>query len=251
MKHRRNWRDMLAGSVLTVLVLSLVTPAIASTGSRTVEIAYDNIKLVVNGEKVTPRDGSGKIVEPFTLNGTTYLPVRALGNALDMDVEWDGRTNTVYLDGRADSDDLEGAGYIGLKEARAIALKHAGLRESQVAFFQETLDLDGGKATYEIEFYSGDTEYDYEIDARSGKILDWDRDAEDFQIPGDDYISLAKAKSLAQKKAPSATLVSCGLEVDDGRAVYEGELRSGHTEYEFEIDAVSGDFLKWEVDYDD
>lgn len=37
------------------------------------------------------------MVEPFTVNGTTYLPVRAIGEALGKDVKWDGETKTVYV----------------------------------------------------------------------------------------------------------------------------------------------------------
>ena len=56
---------------------------------------------------------------------------------------------------------------------------------------------------------------------------------------------------MAQGKAPNATLVKLEFDFDDGRAVYEGELRDGRMEYEFEIDAASGSFLKWEQDWDD
>ena len=40
------------------------------------------------------------------------------------------------------------------------------------------------------------------------------------------------------------------LEVDDGRVLYEGEMRSGWMEYEFEIDAVTGAIIDWEADWD-
>ena len=50
--------------------------------------------------------------------------------------------------------------------------------------------------------------------------------------------------------SPTATLVELKFEFDDGRAVYEGKLREGRMEYEFEIDAVSGSILQWEQDWD-
>ena len=65
-----------------------------------------------------------------------------------------------------------------------------------------------------------------------------------------EYISREKAQKLAQDKAPKATLIQLELDVDDGRAVYEGKLREGSMEYEFEIDAVTGSFLKWEQERD-
>ena len=41
------------------------------------------------------------------------------------------------------------------------------------------------------------------------------------------------------------------LDRDDGRWVYELELRNGRTEYECDINAVTGVILDWESDYDD
>ena len=111
---------------------------------------------------------------------------------------------------------------------------------------------DDGRAVYEVEFYSGNREYDYEINAVTGAVADFDSDIEDYTIPSGskDYISREKAQKLAQAKAPKATLIKLELDVDDGRAVYEGELQDGSLEYEFEIDAVTGSFLKWEQERD-
>lgn len=64
---------------------------------ETIEVDYLDIKLVVNGKEVTPKDASGKVVEPFAYNGTTYLPVRAVGEALGKSVRWEGETQTVHL----------------------------------------------------------------------------------------------------------------------------------------------------------
>ena len=47
---------------------------------------YDNIKIFMDGEEVTPKDGNGQSVEPFIYNGTTYLPVRAVSNAIGKEV---------------------------------------------------------------------------------------------------------------------------------------------------------------------
>lgn len=76
--------------------------------------------------------------------------------------------------------DEAGSGeYIGETRAKDIALENAGLSESQVTFTKTKLDHDDGRAEYEIEFVSDDTEYEYEIDAVSGQILDYDRDYRD------------------------------------------------------------------------
>lgn len=96
-KSKRNWLGcMVAGAMACVL---LCGTAIAASNIRTAQIQanYMDIKLVVDGIEVVPKDANGNIVEPFASEGTTYLPVRALANALGKDVAWDGETKTVYI----------------------------------------------------------------------------------------------------------------------------------------------------------
>jgi len=64
-------------------------------------------------------------------------------------------------------------------------------------------------------------------------------------------ITADKAKEIALDRAPSGTtVIKCELDRDDGRWVYELELRNGRTEYECDINAVTGVILDWEADYD-
>jgi peptidyl-prolyl cis-trans isomerase B (cyclophilin B) len=61
------------------------------------DVTYRDIKIVVDGNEITPTDANGNPVEPFIMDGTTYLPVRAVANAFGKEVGWDDTTNTVYL----------------------------------------------------------------------------------------------------------------------------------------------------------
>lgn len=92
-------KKTLSLALAVALCLGLGTIAIAANNIRTamIEANYMNIKLVVDGVEVTPKDANGSTVEPFASNGTTYLPVRAVANALGKDVTWDGETKTVYI----------------------------------------------------------------------------------------------------------------------------------------------------------
>ena len=60
---------------------------------------------------------------------------------------------------------------IGESKAKEIALQHAGIGASQVSWIIVQQDYEHGRMEYEVEFYAGNQEYDYEIDASSGKIL--------------------------------------------------------------------------------
>lgn len=97
MKERS--RGFISGVLATVITLSLIGTASATIGSRNITADYNDIKIVMNGTQIMPTDANGNIVEPFAVNGTTYLPVRAVANALGIDVQWDGATKTVDLSG--------------------------------------------------------------------------------------------------------------------------------------------------------
>ena len=58
------------------------------------------------------------------------------------------------------------------EEARDIALKHAGFKKSQVKWLEVEYDFDDGIPEYSVEFYADGWEYDYEIHAETGKILE-------------------------------------------------------------------------------
>ena len=61
-------------------------------------------------------------------------------------------------------------------EAEQIALAHAGLKPEDVERIHSGLDHDEGRAEYDVSFYHGRTEYEYEIDAVSGDIISFDID---------------------------------------------------------------------------
>ncbi len=147
--------------------------------------------------------------------------------------------------------------------AKAAALKDAGLSESDITFKKAELDYDHGTQVYDIEFYTSDTEYEYEIDASSGTVHE--KNIEQFQIqtnPTDstinsssnNYIGVDRAKEIAlnhaQLNESDVQFVKAKLENDDGGVEYEIEFYSGRTEYDYTIDAVSGNIIEYDVDYD-
>ena len=172
---KRNWKSlMVSGTVLTVLAGALTLPALASVGQRTAALHYQNIKVTLDGRTLDLTDSRGNEVEPFTIDGTTYLPLASISKALGMDVRWDADTNTVILNTKG-TGTTAAESYIGVERAKEIALKDAGLSASQVSFVRAGLDWDNGRMEYEVEFWKDNVEYDYEIDAYTGTILHSDR----------------------------------------------------------------------------
>lgn len=65
---------------------------------------------------------------------------------------------------------------VTLEEAKKIAFQDAGVTEDKVYGLETDIDLDGNRRYYEIDFKSGGFEYEYDIDAESGKILKKDKE---------------------------------------------------------------------------
>lgn len=88
-------RILIVGGLL--VAISGTAFAASTITTKMIEAQYSGIKLVVDSIEVTPKDANGKVIEPFAFEGTTYLPVRAVADALGKPVEWDGATKTIYI----------------------------------------------------------------------------------------------------------------------------------------------------------
>ncbi len=147
------------------------------------------------------------------------------------------------------------------EEAQQIALDHAGLTAEEVTFVRVHMDYDNGRTEYEVEFYAGNREYDYDIDAATGAILSVDYDAEYYAGAGTTaqpsasagtMLSETEAKTIALEQAgvqeDEATFVYVKLDYDDGRTVYEVEFYAGNREYDYELDAYTGEVLSFDAE---
>ena len=92
---KRKTTYFLAGVLVVVLLLAMSVSALASDGSFTITI--HPIKIMVNGEVFQPKDVNGNDVMVFTVNGTTYAPLRALAEAYGLEVGYDAATNTATV----------------------------------------------------------------------------------------------------------------------------------------------------------
>jgi len=145
--------------------------------------------------------------------------------------------------------------HIGDAKAKSIALESAGISEADVVFMFCKLDYDDGMYEYEVDFVSGITEYDYDINATTGKII-----GTDYEINADvpatsEDIGSAKAKSIALQHAglseSGVSYMQVKLDYDDGMMEYEVDWNVGRTEYEYAINASTGSILEYEIEVDD
>lgn len=96
MKHTKKYTHFLSGALTAILLVNIVIPALAAGVEKLISvntgvtIYMDNVKL--------------NAPEAFIYEGTTYLPVRAISEALGLPVKWDGSTRSVYL-GKTAGDD--------------------------------------------------------------------------------------------------------------------------------------------------
>ena len=245
-------------AVLTTQDQYIATEPTASnyiTADRAKEIALEHAGISASNAVFVKAgldwdDGRVTYEVEFYANNTEYDYEidPASGKVLSYDREWDDFSLT------RPSNPGETTAAITADKAKEIALSDAGLTSGQVTFVYAELDRDDGRLVYDVEFYTADyKEYDYEIDAGTGAILSKDFDAENYHRPStpSNLISADRAKEIALGRAPSgATVVKCELERDDGRYLYEIEMRSGRTEYSCDVDASTGAIYDWDVDYD-
>lgn len=167
-------------------------------------------------------------------------------------------------DSQTNSAAQQSAADIGLDAAKNAALADAGVSASEATFTKQKQDYDDGALVYDIEFYTASSEYDYEIDAASGSVRSRDIEALRGQsgnsVSGGasagsgSYIGVDQAKSTAAGHAGFAVsdvnFSKAKLDSDDGYTVYEVEFYKDGIEYEYKINAQTGDILEYDSEHD-
>lgn len=147
-----------------------------------------------------------------------------------------------------------GVSDISSEEALSIALGHAGLTADEVRSSQVKLDVEDGVNVFDVEFRSvSGTDYDYEVNAADGAIHSFEIDAEDSHHHG----AAQGAGTISEEQAIACVLgllpdakedeIAAWLDTHDGRARYVCSLTYDEMRHEIELDAASGDLLKWEA----
>ena len=174
------------------------------------------------------------------------------------------------------------AEYIGIDAAKAVALEAAGVAEDDAVFSTAGLDKRNGMDYYAVDFTAGGRSYEYDIDAVTGVVIDSSSGGGTAETPaaGDDDGTAsapaaaspspsagqttggqAAATAVTEEQARETALSHAGLTADqvtfvrskldrdDGRLVYDVEFyTSDYKEYDYEIDAATGEILSYDYD---
>ena len=155
---------------------------------------------------------------------------------------------------------------IGRDAAAYAAEQYAGTTALDSVTAEVDSELDESPAHYEVELHTAWGEFEYLVDAYTGKVLSGQKDLLATAPAGDEAakptapsggadIGHAKAKSIALNHAGVSENEAYDMEIElddeDGALVYEVEFKSGNMEYSYEINAATGAILKHETEIDD
>ena len=153
---------------------------------------------------------------------------------------------------------------IGKAAAAYAAEQYAGTTALDSVTAEVDSELDESPAHYEVELHTAWGEFEYLVDAYTGKVISGQKDLLTTAPAGDETakptvptgdIGHAKAKSIALNHAGVSENKAYDMEIElddeDGTLVYEVEFKSGGMEYSYEINAATGAVLKHEAGRDD
>ena len=144
--------------------------------------------------------------------------------------------------------------YISIDMVKDIVFKHAKVENKNIVNLEIEYDYENGNMIYDVEFDCNNIEYDYEVDAVSGKILESEienknKDSNNNNNSSNTYLSKDKIKEIALKKANVSKYYDYDIEFKfkGGTPIYEVEFETDSAEYDIKINAKNGNIIKYEV----
>lgn len=200
--------------------------------------------------------GRAKLIQKFIDKNPQYSFEELAGLTIN-ELNFLSKKNGLTLEEVNSTGDVSDKAYIGIDRAKETAFSHAGVTDDvNVSKLEIEIDYEHGIMIYEVSFLYGDNKYDYEINANTGEIVEAksnsDEDKEKGE-PGADntVISAGEAKEIAFSHAGVTEQLAVSdmeikLDKENGKSVYEIEFSYKNSEYEYDIDASTGEILKFE-----
>ena len=104
--RKNNRSRLLIFALIAVLFVAAAVPAYAAMTGKDISV-FTGVRIFVDGRELQPIDVKGNEVEAFIYEGTTYVPLRAVGEALGAEVSWDKESKTVYVNSEKTGNDQE------------------------------------------------------------------------------------------------------------------------------------------------
>lgn len=231
-----------------------------------------DMTIIIDGAEQTFYNVNGQEVHPILCDGTTYLPVRAIGEVMGKNVDWNQETKTVTLAGTRTTAAAAGTPDAGAK----VQTVNVDIRSDFKIVVDDTTQNfkdASGKQVYPL-LYNGSTYLPLRAAGElMEKTVDWDSaaktvtmtstaavptvtDADSFSggsTPAAGLITAEAAKTAAlnhaKLTADQVTFTKEKLEWEHGQQVYDIEFYTGdRAEYDYEIDAKTGAVLSFDQD---
>ena len=167
--------------------------------------------------------------------------------------------------------------YIGKEKAKSIALEHASVEEKDTMGVDIDFDIEEGILVYEVDFETNKYEFEYDINASTGEIVNTEKEINEEYIEvnkkeektenptngaikeniNTTYIGKEKAKDIALNKAGinDRNIKDYEIELDkkedlNDKDEYEISFKKDNVEYEIDIDAKTGEILDFKKEKD-
>lgn len=205
-------------------------------------------------------------------------------NSKDETAAVSGDADEVKGEGTATAPAVSSVHYIGADAAAEAALEHSKAAEKDADFSSVMLTEQNGMMLYEVIFTAGDYRYEYYIDSLSGRVESWKKT--DISLPDQDALAASamdapqtsaapdtglpassqttqttgatvllgedEAKKLAMAHAniteKDISSISCKIELQGLNLIYEVEMKTKLMEYDYEVDAVTGEIIGFAVE---
>ncbi len=174
--------------LISMLILSSI-PALAA----------DSVTVMLDGKVIDCRNVNGDLVPPLLIDGTTYLPVRAIANALNFEVAWDDETKSVFINGTPQKAEKSDVVNIYLAGEKFVATDVQGKEVAPI--------LEGGTTYLPVRA----------IGEAFGKTVNWDQATKTVTLTTPEMAEIEEGKTYAfvnKANGKAISLTDTGLVVE-------------------------------------